>query len=58
MSECMMPPVRLCCGERHWAVPCLDGLVMCQHCYDRFPVEQLAIEDGKRVDVCQPCWSK
>ena len=22
------PPVRLCCGQRHWGVQCPDGLVM------------------------------
>lgn len=49
------PPVRLCCGQRHWSVQCPDGLVMCCLCFYRFPLEELAEEDGFKVDICQKC---
>lgn len=50
-------PVRLCCMKRHYGVQCLDGLVMCCICFDRFAVEDLVIDpvDGKRLNVCKPC---
>jgi hypothetical protein len=51
------PPVRLCCMQRHWGPVCPDGVVMCCMCFDRFAIEQLAVDvDGQRVDVCWPCW--
>lgn len=49
-------PVRLCCGERHWGVQCPDGLVMCQLCFDRVPLNELHVTDeGQVEDVCQKC---
>lgn len=50
-------PVRLCCGERHWSVQCLDEKVMCCLCFSRFPVEGLHIDekDGRYEDVCIEC---
>jgi hypothetical protein len=50
------PPVRLCCGQRHWTVQCPDGLVMCCLCFGRFPVTELhADEHGYIWDVCKTC---
>lgn len=50
------PPVRLCCGQRHWGVGCPDGLVMCCLCYHRFPLAELFLDqDGDRWDMCVPC---
>lgn len=50
------PPVRLCCGERHYGVQCNDGKVMCCLCFDRFEVWELSVlPSGAPVDVCQPC---
>lgn len=51
------PPVRLCCGQRHWTAQCPDGLVMCTLCYARKPVDELAVDpkDGKHWDVCIVC---
>lgn len=34
-------PVRLCCGQRHWTVDCLDGMVMCCLCFDRVTKAEL-----------------
>jgi hypothetical protein len=49
-------PVRLCCGQRHGGVQCLDGLVMCAVCFHRFPVEGLHVTgDGVPEDVCLGC---
>lgn len=35
-----------------------NGDVLCCVCFGYFPREQLAVDpgDGKRWDVCQPCW--
>lgn len=52
------PPVRLCCGQAHYGTICPDGLVMCCLCFNRFPVEELAVDDGYFTDVCQLCWAK
>lgn len=51
------PPVRLCCGQRHWTVQCPDGKVMCQLCFGRFEISELYVdpEDGRPVDVCIDC---
>lgn len=50
------PPVRLCCGQRHWGAQCPDGLVMCCLCFGRFPVSELnVIADGTPEDVCAGC---
>lgn len=51
-------PVRICCGQRHWGAVCPDGLVMCCHCFKRFPKEELmrdAVDSSKRWDVCLTC---
>jgi hypothetical protein len=51
------PPVRICCGQRHWDAVCPDGLVMCCICFSRFRIDQLAVDpsDGKHWDVCLQC---
>jgi hypothetical protein len=50
------PPVRLCCGHRHWGAMCPDGLVMCCICYGRFTPNNLFIDkDGQKWDMCIPC---
>ncbi len=49
------PPVRLCCGERHYGAVCPDGLVMCCICFFRFKIEDLSVQDGTPVDVCKKC---
>lgn len=55
MTNLPNPPTRLCCGQPHWGVQCLDGLVMCCLCFDRFPLKKLSREDGVLVDVCLNC---
>jgi hypothetical protein len=52
-----MIPWRLCCGKRHYGVQCPDGKCMCCYCFDRFEVDELAIEDGNKIDVCWPCYN-
>jgi hypothetical protein len=49
-----LPPIRLCCGERHWGVVCLDGKVMCCMCFER--VEQKDLYGDQ--DVCIWCAEK
>lgn len=49
------PPVRLCCGKRHFGPMCPDGMVMCCLCFGRFAVDQLNVVDGQREDVCKQC---
>lgn len=50
------PPVRLCCGQRHWSVECPDGNVMCCLCFDRFTIDDLhMLPNGQREDVCREC---
>lgn len=49
------PPVRLCCGERHWNVQCPDGKVMCCICFDRVEVSELIERNGMKQDVCKGC---
>lgn len=49
------PPVRLCCMTRHYGVECPDGKFMCCLCFHRFDVDDAAVQDGDRVDVCQSC---
>lgn len=49
------PPVRLCCGMRHYGPQGPDGKVMCCLCFGRFDLDQLAEEDGKKTDVCSSC---
>jgi hypothetical protein len=51
-----LPPVRLCCFERHFGSVCPDGKVMCELCFDRFPIEDLNVtDDGTPEDVCKRC---
>ena len=50
------PPVRLCCGQRHYGAVCPDGKVMCCLCFSRFEIAELNVtEDGTPEDVCRPC---
>lgn len=50
------PPVRLCCGQRHWDAICPDGLVMCALCFDRFEIKDLHVTpDGNVENVCNRC---
>lgn len=50
------PPMRLCCGERHYGAQCPDGNVMCCICFFRVPVEGLSNdEDGNPQNVCKRC---
>lgn len=52
------PPVRLCCGERHWGVVCLDGLTLCPICFERYAEHELYVDDAGQVwDVCVYCKS-
>ena len=49
-------PIRLCCMQRHWEAQCPDGKVMCCLCFERFDLDQLALdEDGSVTDICQAC---
>ena len=50
-------PVRLCCGQRHYGVVCPDGMVMCCLCFFRIPLDDLAEEDGTKIDICKPCYT-
>jgi hypothetical protein len=54
-AEPLPPPTRACCGQPHAGATCSDGLVMCCLCFERVKPEDLATEDGQRVDVCRPC---
>ena len=56
MSELPEPPIRLCCGQRHYGVQCPDGMVMCCLCFGRFTVDQLNCTlEGIAEDVCCGC---
>ena len=55
MSDTDEPPVRLCCGKRHYGAMCPDGKVMCCLCFGAFDVDQLNVVDGQREDVCKEC---
>jgi hypothetical protein len=56
MDQIVSPPVRLCCGQRHYGVVCPDGKVMCCSCFERVTLGELSVdENGTRVDVCVPC---
>lgn len=51
-----VPPVRLCCFQRHDGPICPDGKVMCQLCFDRFEIDALSRdENGIPQDVCKVC---
>lgn len=49
------PPVRLCCGKRHFGVVCADEKVMCCVCFNRFSQNELAVEGGQKIDMCIEC---
>lgn len=50
------PPVRSCCGQRHFGVTCLDGKTICCLCFDRFDMNSLSKDnDGDMTDVCILC---
>lgn len=56
MKDVNVPPVRLCCGRRHYSVMCPDGKIMCCLCSGRFTPEELHTDaDGQREDVCKGC---
>lgn len=48
-------PVRPCCMQRHSGPMCPDGRVMCQICFERVLIPELAVEDGGLVNVCRRC---
>ncbi len=55
-STVRMPPVRLCCMERHWGVLCADKTFMCALCFDKFPAHDAwRNEDNIAFDCCVPC---
>ena len=50
------PPVRLCCGQRHFGCVCPNGKVMCCLCFEVVDIVQLNIAaNGKPEDVCKKC---
>jgi hypothetical protein len=52
------PPVRLCCGQRHFGLLCPDGKIMCCLCFDRFALSELSQSpdaEGVKEDVCADC---
>lgn len=56
MSAEPLPPVRICCGERHHGPLCRSGAVMCQLCFCGVSIENLYQgPDGCRVDICKEC---
>lgn len=56
MSSFTLPPVRLCCGQRHYGVICPSGNVMCCLCFGSFSQDQLWVDaEGIRWDVCREC---
>jgi hypothetical protein len=54
-AEIDAPPVRVCCGQRHYGVTCPDGKIMCCVCFERFDKADLMVEDGTTYDVCRGC---
>ncbi len=60
MSDSDRPPVRVCCGKRHFGIVCPDGKVMCCMCFERFDQDQLSIDpkDGKKLNICKECDDK
>lgn len=57
-AEVVSPPIRVCCGQPHFGSVCPDGRVMCQLCFSRFPLDDLAVDDGDTIDVCAPCYEQ
>lgn len=53
-----MIPYRLCCGKQHLGTICLDNKVMCCYCFSRVTLDELALDDGDKTDVCQECWNR
>jgi hypothetical protein len=53
-----LPPVKLCCFERHWGPVCPDGKVMCCLCFGRFNVGDLHMDADGPVDICTECYKK
>lgn len=49
------PPVRPCCGERHFGALCPDGSVMCCLCFNKYPLSAMSEEGGVKTDVCPNC---
>lgn len=51
------PGLRTCCDKWHREPYCpTNKLVMCCHCFDAVPLDQLNILDsGSLEDVCKPC---
>lgn len=52
------PPVRLCCGERHFGPVCPDKKVQCCLCFNRFSKDELNEVNGVKEDVCINCATK
>lgn len=52
-----MIPYRICCGKQHIGPICPDNKVMCCYCFERVTQDDLAIENGIKVDVCWPCFN-
>ena len=51
-----LPPVRVCCGERHFGALCNDGSVMCCLCFNRYPLSAMSeTAEGDKTDVCPNC---
>lgn len=56
MSAVLEPPVRLCCGQRHFGPVCPDGKVMCCLCFNRVAQDKLRLlPNGQLEDVCIEC---
>lgn len=52
MTEPIINPIRVCCGERHHGPVCPDGLVMCCLCFKRVPRERLnVLEEGDGTEI-------
>ena len=55
-EEILQPPVRLCCGQRHFGAVCPDGKVMCCLCFERVSQDDLHVAtNGQKEDVCKKC---
>lgn len=54
-AEIDVPPVQVCCGQRHYGATCPDGKTMCCVCFERFGKPDLMVENGTTYDVCKGC---
>jgi hypothetical protein len=54
----LMPPVRLCCGQRHAGEVCPDGLVQCCLCFERVGFSDLSVDGHQKTNICQSCADK